>query len=309
VSELERRYRRLLALYPRDHREQHGEEMLDVLVTAGGGRTRPGWRDVADVVWGALRLHLRRMVSGGVDPRDVLAIVSLLGPMAMLAGATESLHELAWWIQAGSWPNIGQQAPDAPVWVVWLVVAALVLFRQRAAAAVGAWIGTIGLVLVATVSERWWLWAYADSGWVLLGALTAVALTLSPGPARGRELAGLRSLLVMGATVAVAVVIGVLGYRDVIAELLVPAVLVAGAVMAAGPGSRAGRRAALVLLVPVMTTVIELLLVSIDSFRPNDTVTALIFYGPPLVVLLALGGLLPRGLRREDEPDRLGGAT
>lgn len=297
MSELEKRYRRLLALYPRDHREQHGEEMLDVLMTGA----RPGWKDTVDLVWGAFRLHLRRMVSGGVDPRDVLAIVSLLGPMAILVGATESLHELAWWVQAGALSSlpVWEHSPDAPVWVVWVAVAVLALFRQRVAAAIGAWVGTIGLVLVATVSGRFWVWAYADSGWVLLGALTAVALTFSPGPARGRELAGRAPVLVMSTTVAVAVAIGVLGYRDTLAEVAYLLVLVIGAVAAAGIGSRAGRRAALVLLVPVMTAVIEVLLTSIDGFRPNDAVTALIFYGPPLVVLLAMGGL---GVRRTDEP-------
>ncbi|MFC4855601.1 hypothetical protein [Actinophytocola glycyrrhizae] len=309
MNELERRYRRLIALYPRDHREQHGEEMLGVLVAAGD-RARPGWKDVADLVWGAFRLHLRRMVAGGVDPRDVLAIVSLLGPIAILAGATESLHEFVWWVRAVAlWDmplrdmQLWERSPDAPVWVVWLVVVVLVLFRQRVAAAVGAWVGAIGLVLVATVSERTWLWAHADSGWVLLGALTAVALTLSPGPARGRELAGRAPVRVMSAAVVVAVLIGVLGYREVVAETTALLVLVVGAVTAAGAGSRAGRRAALVLLVPVMTTLIELVMGSLNSFRPNDTVQALIFYGPPLVVLLALGGLLPRGVRRRpDQP-------
>lgn len=298
MSELERRYRRLLALYPRDHREQHGEEMLDVLMAAAGDRARPGWRDTADLLWGALRLHLRRMVvPDGLDPRDVLAVVSLLGPVAILAGAPESLHELAWWVQAGSvWEMpVWQQTPDAPVWAVWAAVAVLAVLRQRVAAAVGAWVGTIGLVLVATASERWWLWAYADAGWVLLGALTAVALTLSPGPARGREVAGRAPVLVMAAAVVVAVAIGVLGYRATGADVAQLGVLVIGAV-AAGAGSRAGRRAALVLSVPAMTALVEELVVSIEGFRPNDTVTALIFYGVPLVVLLAFGGL-PRGRR------------
>ncbi len=303
MTTLETRYRRLLALYPRDHREKHGAEMLSVLIAAAGERTRPSWRDVADLGWGAFRLHLRRMLSGGISLRDVLAIVSLLGPIAVLAGATESLHEVAWWVRAGAvWDMpLWEQAPAAPVWAVWLVVAVLAVLRQRVAAAIGAWVGTIGLVLVATVSPHWWLWAYADSGWVLLAALTAIALTLSPGPARGRELAGRRPVLVMGAAVAAAVLVGVLGYRDTIAETAILLVLTVGAVAAAGPASRTGRRAALVLLVPVMTALIEVLLMTIDGFRPNGPMTALIFYGPPLAVLLTLGGLLPRGVRpRQD---------
>lgn len=306
MSELEQRYRRLLALYPRDHREQHGEEMLDVLMAAGGDRGHPSWKDTADLLWGAFRLHLRRVVGadGGIDPRGVLAIVSLLGPIAILAGATSSLHEVAWWVQAGALREmrLWEQAPDTPVWFVWLAVAVLAVFGRRWAAALGAWVGTIGLVLVATVSHRSWQWAYAEAGWVLLGAVTAVALTLSPGPVRGRELAGRAPVLVMAATVVVAVAIGVLGHREPLADAARLVVLVVGAAVAAGIGARTGRRAALVLLVPVMTVVIEVVVVSIDTFRPNDTVTALIFYGVPLVVLLALGGL-PRGVRRKpDQP-------
>ena len=303
VSELERRYRRLLALYPRDHRRRHGEEMLDVLVAAAGERTRPGARDTADLLWGALRLHLRRVVAadGDVDPRAVLAIVSLLGPVAILAGATTSLHELAWWVQIREVPPF-EQLPDAPVWFVWLAVAVLAVLGRRWPAAVGAWAGTVGLVLLATVSPTSWQWTTAQAGWVLLGALTALALTVSPGPARGRELAGRWPVAVMAGTVLVFVGLGVLGYGGTIAGWAGLVVLVIGAVAAAGVTSRNGRRAALVLLVPVITTVIAVLVETTLGFRLNESVTALIFFGVPLVVLLAVGGL-PRSFRRgPDEP-------
>ncbi|MGW4400070.1 hypothetical protein ACWEHA_32680 [Amycolatopsis nivea] len=42
MSDLERRYRRLLALYPRAHRAAHGEEMLGVLLDGAGSRSTPG---------------------------------------------------------------------------------------------------------------------------------------------------------------------------------------------------------------------------------------------------------------------------
>ncbi len=302
MTEREQWYRRLLALYPRDHRDQHGEEMLDVLMAADGDQGRPGWKDTADLLWGAFRLHLRRAVGadGGIDPRGVLAIVSLLGPVAVLAGATSSLHEVAWWADKGMLGELPlwTHAPDAPVWVVWLAVAVLAVLGKRRSAAVGAWVGAIGLVLVATVSQRSWQWAYAEAGWVLLGAVTAVALTFSPGPVRGRELAGRAPVLVMAATVVVVAALGVLAHRELLADAARLVVLVVGAAVAAGAGTRTGRRAALVLLVPVMTAVIEQVVMSFATFRPSDTVTALIFYGVPLVVLLALGGL-PRGIRRE----------
>jgi hypothetical protein len=279
--------------------------MLDVLMASGGDGGRPGRKDTTDLLWGAFRLHLRRAVGadGGIDPRGVLAIVSLLGPISILAGATSSVHEVAWWVRAGALREMSlwTHAPDTPVWFVWLAVAVLAVFGRRWAAAIGAWIGTIGLVLVATVSQRSWLWAYAEAGWVLLGAVTAVALTLSPGPARGRELAGRAPVLVMAATVVVVAAIGVLGHREPLADAARLVVLVVGAAVATGIGARVGRRAALVLLVPVMTVAIEAVVVPL-AFRPNGTVTALIFYGVPLVVLLTLGGL-PRGVRREpDQP-------
>jgi len=36
---LEKRYRRLLALYPKDHRREHAEEMVGVLLAAAAGGT------------------------------------------------------------------------------------------------------------------------------------------------------------------------------------------------------------------------------------------------------------------------------
>lgn len=303
MSTLERRYRRLLACYPRDHRESHGEEMLDVLMAGAGERTRPGWRDTADLLWAATRLHLRRAVAadGGLNPRDVLAIVSLLGPIALLAGATTTLHELAWWVQAGALWNMTwwEQVPDAPVWVVWLAVAVLNLFRLRRSAAVGAWLGTAGFVLVPMLSptfQRWW--TGLDAGWVLLGALVAVALTWSPGPARGRELTSRFAVPLLAATVAAAGALGVLGYGATPAEWARLGVLAVGTVAACAPWSRVGRRAALVLLAPVMTALLANT-VQGPLARPAELA---IFYGLPLVVLLATGGLPRRVRRRPSEP-------
>ena len=126
MSDLERRYRRLLACYPRDHRARHGEEMLAVLIAGAGDRSRPGWRESVNLLWAAVRLHLRRAVAadGGIDPREVLAVVSLLAPVVMLAGATTVLHEIGWWIKAGAlaemrlgwaWPGSCCWQPVRPV--------------------------------------------------------------------------------------------------------------------------------------------------------------------------------------------------
>ncbi|MEV8435823.1 hypothetical protein AB0425_00480 [Actinosynnema sp. NPDC051121] len=305
VSGLERRYRRLLSWYPRDHRERHGEEMLAVLMAGAGERARPTAREFADLLWAAVRLHLRRVVAadGGVDPRDVLAIVSLLGPVALLAGATTGVHEIAWWVKAGALGEMpwSTQFPDAPVWVLWAVVAVLVLTGVRRAAAVFAWLATASFVLIAASFPFHQWWNGMSAGWMLTGLLTAVALTFAPGPARGRELVGGRGIVVMAGTVVVAGVLGVLGHGDPAVELLRLVVVVGGTVAACGSGSRVGRRAALILLLPTLTMVLSLAQWLVLGRIPVAAEVAL-FYVLPVVVLLALGGLPRRVRRRPDQP-------
>jgi hypothetical protein len=50
-ARLERRYRRLLGLYPRSYREQHGEDMIGVLMTdSDEGSSRSRLASVLDLV-------------------------------------------------------------------------------------------------------------------------------------------------------------------------------------------------------------------------------------------------------------------
>jgi hypothetical protein len=57
---LERRYGRLLRLYPRSYREQYGEDLLGVLMAgASPGRSRPRLMETLDLLHGALSVHAR----------------------------------------------------------------------------------------------------------------------------------------------------------------------------------------------------------------------------------------------------------
>jgi hypothetical protein len=307
------RYRRLLAWYPRDHRERHGEEMLSVLLTGAGERTRPSGGETADLLRGALRLHLRRAVGadGGIDHRDVLAIVSLLGPIVLLAGAVPVLDWLARWLRTGapwSWGRAMIDIPQAPVWGIWFVVAVLSLARMRRTAAVGAWLGTAGFLFTPGFGGYLMFWdsVVADTGWLLLGAVVAAALTWSPGPARGWKLVGGARFVLLVAAVGMSVVL-VLKSFGTYGVLLIPVeqttmlretdllglwslalvVLVAGAVMASGARTREGRRAALVLSVPVLVSVLMLVLPT----GSHLLVVAAVCYGVPLAMLLGSGGL------------------
>lgn len=317
MSDLVDRYRRLLAWYPRDHRERHGEEMLDVLLAGAGERTRPSRKETVDVLRGALRLHLRRVVGadGGIDHRDVLAIVSLLGPIMLLAGSAEVLNRLAAYAQGAPTSlrtMFTYEIPEAPVWGIWMVVAVLSLFRLRRTAAVGAWLGTLGLFPVPWRGYVMYNEVFDNAGWMVLGAVVAIALTWSPGPARGWELVGRGRVVVLAAAVGVSValvvkslntysvqdypmgpVVAHYGVARVAAWGLALVLLVAAALVASGARTRGGRRAALVLSVPVVVVALMVVLPRSSHFMLASAVC----YGVPVVLLLALGGLPHRRVR------------
>ncbi len=60
-SRLERRYRSLLALYPKAFRREHEHEMLSVLMAAAAeGQQRPRPADAADLVRSAISMRVRQ---------------------------------------------------------------------------------------------------------------------------------------------------------------------------------------------------------------------------------------------------------
>ena len=60
-SRLERRYRRLLALYPKAFRSEHEQEILSVLMAAAAeGQKRPRLAESADLVRNAIFMRLRQ---------------------------------------------------------------------------------------------------------------------------------------------------------------------------------------------------------------------------------------------------------
>lgn len=87
---LERRYRRLLAWFPAEHRQAYGEEMIGVLLaSARPGSTRPSAAETADLIGGGVRSRLRRLRSADGEPggfwRDALAAGAILAPLLLLA--------------------------------------------------------------------------------------------------------------------------------------------------------------------------------------------------------------------------------
>ena len=301
-DKVERRYRRLLALYPRDHRERHGEEMLGVLLDSS-----PNGRDGLDLVGGAIVLHLRRVVGldGGVNRRDVMAVVGLLGPIVLLTGAASDLHEIAWWIKAGALADMPyRQVPEAPAWGAWLVVAILTLFGLRRTAAMMAWLASATLLVIMARVHVSYAGDPMNDAWLMLGVLTAISLTWSAGPSRGKELVGRRGILlaIAGVTVSILLMavtpslyaVGFWAYE--LGPWLATGTLALGCYLACRPVSdrRTGRRAAFVLALPVVTAMVVYVLKMIVGppifWVPVITDTA--FYGIPILMVLAGNGIL-----------------
>jgi hypothetical protein len=93
-ADLERRYRRLLAAYPRSFRAENEEEILAVLLDcAADGQTRPGLAASADLIKGALWMRVR---PPGRPPRALIAAVRL-----MLLGAVVEVAALVYVLTMG----------------------------------------------------------------------------------------------------------------------------------------------------------------------------------------------------------------
>ncbi|NUW37907.1 hypothetical protein HTZ77_41900 [Nonomuraea sp. SMC257] len=88
---LEKRYRRLLAWYPKRHRATYEEEMVAVLLAGSApGRRWPGVRDTCDLLRGGLAVWLRH--AGGAESRrhwhEAFAIATVVAPIVLLVVET-----------------------------------------------------------------------------------------------------------------------------------------------------------------------------------------------------------------------------
>jgi hypothetical protein len=226
-ARMERRYRRLLALYPRAHRREHAEEMIGVLFAAADydARVRApkpvAWAlrsgqhvaDCADLVAGAARIRGRMLVNRVRqatrsswmvrDPRwsDALAVISVIAPVLLLVAALAEFHlPQAVASSATGHPHWRLTATlglaDLPLAAGAPVVAALALLRLRRLAGLGALATAVGQVMLAQLGAAVRRPGSPFTGYaspvvaftVLLACTAAAALLLSPGPGRGLAL-------------------------------------------------------------------------------------------------------------------------
>lgn len=197
---LERRYRRLLACYPAEHRDSYGEEMLGVLLDGAAPDQRyPRPREAADLLWSATRRWLgrpARTVPSGSPWGDAVAVFGTLALVVLVgAQARELVGPLPYIAAAGDgWPWHLSWHVWLPL-AVWLGVAFAALIDWRAGAVL-AWAAAV--VLVAPV-----IFPYAQNPMnpllglrgAVLGAVTAAALSVPGGVRRGAAVLGRRGLV------------------------------------------------------------------------------------------------------------------
>jgi hypothetical protein len=271
---LEGRYRRLLLMYPAEHRRKHQDEMLGVLMTgAHAGQRRPGLIDTANLTWGALLIRLRPARPGTWWPlwRDALAVVSVLLPLAFLASAIVSVI-----------PALTVRPETHTAFVAflqemlvsagaWVILTTLILLRLRRIAI----LATAGLLiwyLVATAGAPYWvgIGPGAIQISVVLG-LELAALLASAGPRQGMPLMTWRyyALAVLVPAVVDCVLDWVWPPHPLLADatvITVTAITLAGMAVAT-PRSR---RVALALSIPAYYLVVRILVFPSISGPPDN---------------------------------------
>ncbi|GGL04070.1 hypothetical protein Sme01_64590 [Sphaerisporangium melleum] len=263
MSPLEARYRRLLAVYPRDHRARHEEEMIGVLLAgAPPGRTRPHPADAADLLWGALLVHGRRAFGPVSAPawRAGLALAVALWPFLMLTSAMAtqllSVADSVRYVGLAFVQPISILLRAEPIVVAALPVLAVLLGRR--------WIAALGVVLFVLYQAGGPRFLDLDTllspngGSLLLAQIAAVAIAFAPAAHRAIRVIPRRALLlwgplaVAGLTASKAIVrwVDVIAHPGIVTWKPVPWLVVAG--LAAGYACRSavGRRAALLLFPP-----------------------------------------------------------
>jgi hypothetical protein len=335
MTELERRYRRLLAWYPAAYREVYEEEMVGVLLAgARDGQRHPELRETLDLLSSAVRARLGRFRARLGDSRwaDAAAVAGVLAAVLLLAKQVRPVARMLVWTA-----RYGGPFDPAPMrWLrigVWAAVTLTVLCGWRAVAAAGAWVAVLIEVILLVVSP-------ADSGRVLemawpllLAVLAAVALTVAGpltvagGARRGTRILGRRGMVLLGMA-------GVVAAGGPIAEPLLSAscgtgyfcggivlrwsmqiavltyVTVVALVVAAVAGIvPAVRRRVLALLAPTVTMLSVLQLGFEDSFSGIVYVLPPVLDEPTQWVLLAtvpaavlVAGLIVVRRRERDRP-------
>jgi hypothetical protein len=192
---LERRYRRLLAWFPAEHRREYGEEMISVLLSSTPeGRRRPRLADAFDLMTGGLRARFRRRGAGLSYAHwpDALAVCSVALPVTLLAAlAVNYLWNL---LPALDFYGVS----DFYLPALALALPPLIALRYRRTAAVAALVAAVWFWFLLLRSLTVWIDGLEASYCVAL-LVQVIALAGSPGPRRAAAIMTWKTWLVLSA--------------------------------------------------------------------------------------------------------------
>ncbi|WP_326556546.1 hypothetical protein [Micromonospora sp. NBC_01796] len=200
--DLETRYRRLLAVYPWEHRRRYEDEMLGVLLDdARPGQRHPGIGDTANLVVAGLRARLGWTAHGLTDRAwpDAAAVTGLLAALTLL---TMNGHALI----SNLAPTLGQRyypyggdGVDAIDWLpvgTWAAVSLALLVGLRRPAIVLVWAALLTEVaLVPSQYDTDPVPAVSALWQIPLALVAAVAVTVRAPRRRALVVLGIRRLL------------------------------------------------------------------------------------------------------------------
>jgi hypothetical protein len=217
MTALEDRYRRMLSVYPRRHRELYAEEMIGVLMAAAEpGRVKPSLDDRMDIAASAALVWLRgsRDLLEDAAWRPAAQMFSFFGAMFLFAiGARRTLLWIASLLTSSANPLwYGPENAVRPV--IWALVVAAILARLRRSATLLAIGGVAVEVTRIAPLYRWLPGQVFHFAWVVTVAATVAACCwwLAAGPqSERRRPPGLGPA---AAAVGVIVVAGVVDARN-----------------------------------------------------------------------------------------------
>jgi hypothetical protein len=228
VTRLERRYRRLLAWFPAEHRNVYGEEMIGVLMaSASEGEDRPSTAAAVDLIGGGLRARLGRLRTGDGNQhwRHALAVFSVIAPFLLFFQLAVVYLNMTWTGPGARDSSLAMKFAVLTMLIASAIALAAVaigpaLARRGHNATVTA-IAVIGAVIAsAGAIQAYLVWGYhfywLPSYFTLIFIIEVVALVASPGPGRGWDLLGRNGLIILAVGAAALVAAGTL---DVAATL------------------------------------------------------------------------------------------
>jgi hypothetical protein len=320
---LERRYRRLLGLYPPTYRKEYTEEVLGVLMeSAQDGSARPSLADSIDLARGAVAVRVRSALRGGTgaDWQDALALFTVTAPLFAVAIFSRpfayrvisagELPQIRAWFAGGLVMNLLGLGAQLAVLVGYALIPAILgFFRLRRMALLAATaliaISVVGVfwragppILVPDIA--WRLGGPAVAMFQIILAMEALALLKSPGPRRGLRLMTWKGWLIAVWWLATAVAVdrAALG-------ITAPAVIGCLGVLGSLASGRVRRLAAL-LMIPASALMISSSTFGVGSLM-TATATAMWAYLVPAVLASLVYAAFRRAASRRTASRGVGG--